>query len=184
MQVSVGLVSRGVRGLALAAVIAVLGGANALPASAQPVAGAPVGGLATRFSRISVDVARLTALGLGPYAEALRADLEAALRRTFADRLAPGGPVLVVRLTGISLNMYAGSEGGRSTGLGGNAMNTDFLEGEAVVVGRGGEALARHPQLVTQNASAGGAWYDPASERRRTAILADTYAQWLRRAFD
>jgi hypothetical protein len=106
------------------------------------------------------------------------------LRTAFADRLAPGAPALVVRLTGISLDMYAGSEGGRHGLGGGNAMNTDYLDGEALVVGRDGAILARRPQLATQNANAGGAWYDPASEGRRATILANTYAQWLRRAFD
>jgi hypothetical protein len=165
--------------LALAAGLALVGAA--LPARAQVAP--PAGVQATRFSRVSVDVSRLRALGLGPYADGLRADLEASLRRAFADRLAPGGPALVVRLTGISMNMYAGPDGGRH-GFGGNAMNTDYLEGEALVVGRDGTVLARHPQLATQNANAGGAWYDPASEGRRATILADTYAQWLRRAFD
>jgi hypothetical protein len=37
------------------------------------------------------------------------------------------------------------------------------------------------PQLSALPASSGGAWYDPASERRRVAALAEHYAQWLRR---
>ncbi len=169
------------RALGRAVLGAALVGAARLPARAQPVAG-EVAGRPTHFSRVSADVSRLRSLGLGPYAEAIRQDLDTALGQAFADRLTPGGPALVVRVIGVSMNMYAGSNA--RGGFGGNAMNTDYMEGEALVLGRRGEVVLRHPQLATQNASAGGAWYDPASERRRTAILAGTYAQWLRRAFE
>ena len=133
------------------------------------------------ISGVRVDVAPLLARGAGPQAEALRDDLTAALRQSFADRLAGSGPTLVVRITGLSLNPYAGGQGGRGA-FGGGGTQTDFLDGEALLVGRRGEVLARHPQLSTLPASSGGAWYDPASERRRVAAIADHYAAWLRRS--
>ncbi|KMO43171.1 hypothetical protein VQ02_00685 [Methylobacterium variabile] len=146
-----------------------------LPAGAQDAALPP----ATRFSAIRVDVGPLLARGLGGYAEGVRGELQAALARTFADRVGGPGPILVVRVTGVSLNPYAGSE--TRFGGGGNATNSDYLEGEALVVGRGGEVLLRHPQLSATPASSGGAWYDPASERRRVSYIAEHYAAWLKR---
>ncbi|ACL59291.1 hypothetical protein [Methylobacterium nodulans] len=133
----------------------------------------------TRFSAVRVDVTPLRARGLGGFAETVAGDLQAALSRIFADRLGGPGPVLVVRVSGVSLNAYAGSDG--RFGHGGGATNTDYLDGEALVIGRRGEVLLRHPQLSATPASSGGAWYDPASERRRVAALAEHYAWWLRR---
>lgn len=149
--------------------------AAALPAAAQDATLPP----ATRFSSIQVDVRPLLATGLSVYAEGVRGELQAALAQAFAGRVGGPGPTLVVRVTGLSLNPYAGSE--NRGGMGGNATNTDYLEGEALVVDRAGTVLLRHPQLSATNASSGGAWYDPASERRRVAYIAGHYAQWLRR---
>ncbi|WP_348273087.1 hypothetical protein [Methylobacterium sp. 174MFSha1.1] len=148
--------------------------AVALPASAQDATLPP----GTRFSAIRVDVGPLLARGLGPYAENVRGELQAALAKTFADRVGGPGPTLVVRVTGVSFNPYAGSE---TRFGGGNATNSDYLEGEALVVDRAGTVLLRHPQLSATNASAGGAWYDPASENRRVTYIAGHYAAWLKR---
>ncbi|WP_298958452.1 hypothetical protein [uncultured Methylobacterium sp.] len=146
------------------------------PAAAQDAALAP----GTRFSAVRVDVGPLQARGLGPFAERVRADLQVALNDAFADRVGGRGPALVVRVNGLSLNPYAGSESSRGLG-GGNATNTDYLDGEALVVGPRGEVLLRHPQLSATPASFGGAWYDPASESRRVVAITQHYAQWLRR---
>lgn len=135
-----------------------------------------------RFSGIRVDVRPVLARGGGPQAEALRQDLLAALRASFADRIGAGGPTLVVLVNSLSLNPIAGGAGGAGrSGLGGGSQ-TDYLDGEALLVGRRGEILARHPQLSALPASSGGAWYDPASERRRVGAIAEHYAQWLRRS--
>jgi hypothetical protein len=162
----------------LGAILA-LGGALLPAASAlAQLGGAP----AARYAAVVVDVEALRAKGLGPFAEALRGDLQAAMRAAFADRIGPG-PRLVVRITGVSLNAYAGSDARPGGGRGwGGGMNNDYLEGEALVVGRDGAILQRHPQLSASPASSGGAWYNPASERRRLAALAEHYAGWLRRA--
>jgi hypothetical protein len=131
-----------------------------------------------RFSAVVVDVSHLHAIGLGSYAEFVRSAVLAETRRAFADRLGGAGPRLVVRITGIYLASYSGGGGGR---LGGGGSNTDNLDGEALIVGRRGEILARYPQLSATQASGGGAWYDPASEHRRVIYLAQHYAEWLRR---
>ncbi|MGU3360244.1 hypothetical protein ACLBWX_07920 [Methylobacterium sp. M6A4_1b] len=133
-----------------------------------------------RLSGIQVDVRPLIALGGGNPALALREDLLAALKTEFADRLGGRGPVLLVRIKGLSINPYAGGDGGRGR-LGGGTQS-DYLDGEALLVGRRGEILARHPQLSAVPASSGGAWYDPESERRRLTAIAQHYAGWLRRA--
>lgn len=156
------------RRLAGAVLAALLAGG---PAAAQEAA---------RYSAVVVDVDALRAKGLGPFAEALRGDLQAAMRAAFADRTGPG-PRLVVRITGVSLNAYAGSAS-RPGGGWGSGSNNDYLEGEALVLDRGGAVLRRHPQLSVTPASYGGAWYDPASERRRLSVLAEHYARWLRQA--
>lgn len=151
------------------------GAASAIPAFAQfAPAVAPL-----QFSSVTVDVERLKAQGLGPYAEFVRAALLAETRRAFADRLGRTGPRLVIRITGIYLASYSGS--GRSGRFGGGSSQTDSLDGEALVVGPRGEILARYPQLSATSAASSGAWYDPASEQKRTAYLAQHYAAWLRR---
>lgn len=133
----------------------------------------------TTFGSVAVDVGPLRALGLGAYADKVRAALEAALKQTFADRLGRGGARLVVRVDAISLRAYAGGGGSR---WGGSGMQSDYLEGEALVLGRRGEVLLRHPQLSAVPSSSGGAWYLPESEARRLGALADHFAGWLRRA--
>lgn len=133
---------------------------------------------AGRLSDVRVDIRPFLAQGGGLQAEALRGDLVAALRSSFADRIGGSGPSLVVVVRSLSLTAYVGSESRRFGGGG----QTDYLDGEALLVGRRGEILARHPQLSALPASSGGAWYDPDSERRRVTAIAEHYAQWLRRA--
>ena len=172
-----GLVAAGLLTLATAGLDASPVRAQALPAGLAPDRFPPAPG--GRFGAVRVDVRPLLARGAGPQAEALRADLTAALRRSFADRLGGPGPILVVRITGLSLRAYAGGDTGRG-GFGGGMQN-DYLEGEALLVDRRGAVLGRHPQLAAMPSSYGGAWYEPGSERRRVAAIADIYAQWLRR---
>jgi hypothetical protein len=153
--------------------------ASAVPLSAFARYGAIAPG--TRFSSIGVDVGPLHARGLGPYAEYVRESLAAELRRAFADRMGPG-PRLVVRITGVSLNTYAGHGHGLGrSGKGGGGGSSDYLEGDALALDSRGEIIGAHHQVSATPASMGGAWYDPDSERKRTAFLAQHYAQWLRR---
>jgi hypothetical protein len=124
-------------------------------------------------------VSVLRSRDIGPTADLLQQVLTAELRKEFAGRLGGPGSRLLVRITGVSLNAYAGSGGGR-WGLG-SGTNNDYLEGEALVVGRRGEILARYPQLSAVPASSGGAWYLPDSEQRRVVALAQHFAGWLTR---
>ncbi len=150
--------------------LALLSGASGA-AGAQDFPPTPV------FSDVRVDVRPLMAGAGGPQAQALAADLTEALRRNFAGRIGGGGPRLVVVLTGLSLRDYVAN--GSRAALGGT--QSDYLEGDALLVGRRGEIIGRHHQLTATPSSYGGAWYDPASERRRLAVVADIYAQWLAR---
>jgi|ERR1700712_821306 hypothetical protein len=130
------------------------------------------------FSDVRVDVRPLLDKGAGLQAEALAGDLTDALRKNFAGRIGGRGPRLVVVVTSLSLRAYAGS--GAQRGLGGN-LQTDYMEGEALLVGPKGQVLGRHPQMTATPSSYGGAWYDPQFEPRRLAAIADIYAQWLAR---
>ncbi len=152
----------------LAWAVLVLAGGPAARAQARPV-----------FSSVAVDVAPLTAKGLGAFAEFVGRALQRQLREAYADRIGGRGPRLVVRLDALSLRAYAGSE--NRLGLG-SGSPTDYLEGEALVIGPRGEILARHPQLSAVPSSSGGAWYDPDSENRRVEALAAHFAGWLRRS--
>lgn len=132
-----------------------------------------------RFASVRVDVRPMLALGGGAQAEFLRSDLTAALRQSFADRIGGRGLSLVVVVRSLSLNPYAGGQGNGGRGSLGGGGSNDYLDGEALLIGANGQVLARHPQLSVLPSSSGGAWYDPASERRRIAAIAEQYAQWL-----
>ncbi len=150
---------------AAAAVLALAGSARAEPAA--------------RYASVSVDVGPLRARGLGSYAELVRATMQAELSAAFADRLGGGGPRLVVRIDAVSMRDYVGGESSRFGGSGG--ASNDYLEGEAMVIGRRGEVLLRRPQLSALPASSGGAWYLPDNENRRLAAISRHFAAWLRR---
>ena len=165
----------------LSALLVTLTGVVPAALSAAPLTGRA----APASSSVVVDVERLRALRVGPTAELIRAAMTAELRSMFADRL--GGQRLVVRLTGLSLGAYVGGGGGGGGGAGGGGGRgggggeTDYLEGEALLIGPRGEVIARYPQLLALPSSIGGAWYQPDNEQRRIVILARYYAQWLRR---
>ncbi|MCT4475349.1 hypothetical protein [Bosea spartocytisi] len=126
----------------------------------------------------SVDVERLRLLGQGPMADWLRASMTDELRTVFPANIAPRR--LIVRLTSLTLSSYVGrgSRGGHGSGGGGD---TDYLEGEALIIGARGEIISRYPQLLALPSSSGGAWYQPDSERARIANLARSYVYWLSR---
>jgi hypothetical protein len=148
--------------------------------AAGTIGAAAQGAGSERFASVAVDATPLYRQQHGPAADLVRDALQAELRQDFADRLGRGGPRLLVRLTGLSLNSYAGGEGGRF--FGGGATSTDYLEGEALVLGARGEILARYPQLSAVPASSGGAWYLPDAEARRVVALARHFGGWLKRS--
>lgn len=150
----------------------------ALPLAAA--AGPALSQAAPGYSAISVDVEPLRARGLGDYSDLVGRTLQGELATAFADARLPAGPRLVVRVTGLSMRAYAGGESSRLGGSGGTS--NDYMEGEALVIGRKGAVLRRHPQLSALPASSGGAWYLPDNEQRRLAALSAHFAGWLRRA--
>jgi hypothetical protein len=146
-------------------------GAATLPAATQAQAAA--------YARFRIDVSRFRANGAGGYADTVRANLDAAMRRHFAGRIGGRGPELVVRITQVQLTAFAGSGGGgRKFSSGGGG--TDYMEGDALVLS-GRTVVRQHPQLLALPPS-GAAWYLADNELRRTAHLCDVYAQWLARA--
>jgi hypothetical protein len=154
---------------------AVLIAAALLPSAALAQAQPPL-----TFSSVSVDVSHLRAIGAGPFADIVQGAMTDELRRVFADRIARGGPRLVVRATGLFLTTLPEGGGGgrfRDSG-GGGSSSTDSMDGEALVVGPRGEILARYPQH--NNLIPRGAWYDPLNEQKRADAVARNYAQWLR----
>lgn len=129
---------------------------------------------------VTVDVSRLRALGLGPTADIIQSALASELR-AFGP---PGGGRIVVRLTGLSLNAYAGDNdgGGGSGGQGsgsGSGSNNDYLEGEILVIGPRGEVISQRPQIAVLPANSGGAYYQPGAEQRRVVNIAHQFAAWI-----
>lgn len=131
-----------------------------------------------QLSGVAVDVGRLRAAGLGPFADHLARALLVETRAAFADRIGRSGPRLVVRIDKLQLASYVGESSG---GLFSGGTPNDYLEGEALLVGPRGEILAAYPQLLALPANSGGAWYVPGGEQRRAEVLAKYYALWLRR---
>jgi hypothetical protein len=146
------------------------GAGFALPAHAQSFPQA--------FSSFSVDVSVLKAKGLGPFADLVGAAALDELRRSFADRVDPRGPRLVLRLTGVFLTSSPdNSSGYRGRGGGGNSGH-DAVEGEALAIGRRGEVLASHPMLAVRDVNTSILTPD---EQGRAVQVAQHYVRWLRR---
>jgi hypothetical protein len=130
------------------------------------------------FSSFAVDVEMLRAKGHGPVAEIAGAAALEELRRSFAGRVDPRGPRLVVRLTGLFLTSSPDGGGGGHWRHGGSGGGNDSLEGEALAVDARGVILARHPQLAVLDVNR--SILDP-DEPGRAAAVARHYVRWLRR---
>lgn len=130
------------------------------------------------FSSFAVDVSILRAKGLGPFADIVAAAALDQLRASFADRTDRNGPRLVVQLTGLTLTPFPDGGGDGPWWRGGGGGGTDSLEGVALAVGRGGEILARHPQLAVLDVRT--SILTP-NEPGRAAAVARHYVRWLRR---
>ena len=146
--------------------------ADARPASVRPAAS----------SAVSVDVSRLRALGLGPTADIVG--------QVLADEIgaaAGSDGRIVVRVTGLSMNSFAGAEGGGGGGGGdgggggGGAGENDYMEGEVLLLGPGGAILRRNPIVMSLPSSSGGAYYRADAERQRVIELSRNFARWARR---
>ncbi len=133
---------------------------------------------------IVVDVSRLRELGLGPTAELVQVSVARELAGGISGPIA-GGRILV-RITGLSINSFAGSEtgGGGGGGGGGGASggtSYDYLEGDLLVLGARGEVLSQRHQVSSTPSSSGGPYYLPGSERRRVEVISRNFADWLKR---
>ncbi len=131
-----------------------------------------------------IDVTHLREVGLGPTADLI----QQAAYREFAAIGVPGGNRLVVRFEALSLNSYSGGESGDGGGGGGgggggsgNGTNNDYLEGDATVIGPGGQVVTRIHHVIALPANSGGAYYLPGAEQRRVTGLARTFADWIKR---
>jgi hypothetical protein len=129
------------------------------------------------FSGFAVDVSPLKAKGLGSFADLVAAATLAELRRSFADRVDPRGPRLVVRLNQIYLTPFPDGGGG-DWFRGGSGGGTDSIDGVALAVGRRGEVLAQHPQLAVLDVRR--SILNP-DEQGRAVAIAQHYVLWLRR---
>ena len=110
-------------------------------------------------------------------ARQIKASLEPGLRSSFGGRITGdrNSPSLVVRITSVTIQSvpeFSGRDGGNS--------NTDYMQGEALVVGQGGIILNRYPMLSALNGTVSG-WYLPDYEKRKVVALSNHYAYWLNR---
>ena len=156
-----------IRRILLAAVGLLIGGAATLVSSQAAFA-------ERSFSGVRVDT---SALGASSTARDLKSNLESRLQFYFANELHGdrNAPLLVVRLTAVTIQTSP-----PQNGFGESGGNTDYLDGEALVVGRGGVILQRRPLLTALSGDQGG-WYLPDFEKRKAASLANSYAYWLKR---
>lgn len=132
----------------------------------------------TAIGQIEVDTSPLRAKGLRIDADIIEEVMTRSLEERFADRRAPGGARLVVRLDSLFVAGHGGPEPGDR--FGGSARDT--LEGEARLIS-GGRVIAREDILVSLRASRPGTgpWQVPNHERRRVADIADAFAGWVER---
>jgi len=134
---------------------------------AQPVA---IGGIRVDTSRLVRD--------WGAHAAWVKVALERQLGAAFAPTLQPGAPLLYVTVRAISLSSYAAVGGGAG---GGSAGNSDSLDCQTLLLGRGDRVLATYPILTTLDAGDAGAWYLPDIDQRRLDRLVRATASWIKR---
>ncbi len=135
----------------------------------------------TRFRSISVDSSALGSTAAGGLSAYVKQLLEASLRQNFVGQIGGGKnePSLIIRITGIQMNSSPDSGGGRGGSRNGGG-GSDYLEGEALIIGPRGNVLLRYPMLSALNASSSG-WYLKDHERNRLVALCNHYAWWLKR---
>lgn len=129
------------------------------------------------FSSVQVDTTALGGGGTSFLARVIKTHMEPRLRASFANNLGgvdKNAPRLVVRITTATIQPIP-EFGGPSAGT-----STDFMEGEALVIGKNGAILQRYPMLSALDNITGG-WYLPDYTQRRIQALSEHYAWWLRR---
>lgn len=138
---------------------------------------------AIRFRSVDVDVGQLVARGLAPWAQLVRASMQPELNRMFATRITPGdkrADRVVVRVDSIFLTSWAGSSGGGGWFDSGGGSDSDYMEGDALVMSPDGSVRAKYHILLALPASSAGAWYLPDIDNRRVVNLAQVFGQWVR----
>lgn len=155
-----------------------LAGASIASAGCTTTGLGPAQAFPQSFSSFSVDVSALRAKGLGPFADLIADATLDELRRSFADRLDPRGPRLVVRLTGLFLTPFPDGGGGDDWWRGGNGGGTDSLEGDALAVDRKGEIQASHHLLAVLDVRT--SILTP-NEPGRAVEVSRHFVRWLRR---
>lgn len=155
--------------------------ASLIATGAAAALGAPALAQSPGIGDIRVDLSPLRAKGWGgaPLG-VVDSTLRNGLRAAFADRMG-GGAVLIVRIDAIQMSGAGGGPAGRGRLSGGSiGGQTDYMEGELLLVGRGASVVAREPMLSAL-APTGTSWWSPDEELRRLANLASSYAYWARR---
>ncbi len=128
------------------------------------------------FSSIQVDSTALGVSGAAFLMREVKESVERGLRETFSSNLRGAdrnAPKLVVRITSVAIRQIP--EGGQASGN-----STDFMEGEALIVGHNGVVLQRFPMLAALDNITGG-WYLPDYTQRRVQAMSYHYAWWLKR---
>ena len=158
----------------LAAALA-LGATTLLPVSPQAL------GEELRFRAVRVDASPLAAQGSPGYARRVEALVTPRVEAVFADRLGGGrgAPILVLRIDSLSLSGFAGFS--RRRGGGNFNDQNDYLEGEGVVVGAGGNVLSRVPILSALSPSYSGSAYIENIDDRRVSNIGWHFASWVKR---
>ena len=141
--------------------------------AATAIAGASA---ATAPGRVSIDVSRLVAQGVGPNAARIRSVMERELAGPLGPSLQRQGAALVVTVNGLSMTSYAGGGSGLSSGSG-----NDGLDSTATLVGTDGRVIASWPVVSSSPPSAAGPWYAQDIDAARIDSLARTNAGWIRR---
>jgi len=158
-----------------------LAAAAALAASSQAYADDLRG---VRIGAIRVDVSPMRANAEGPEADWLAAQLPAQLRQAFAAYYAPGArgaATLEVRVNLVTLDASSGTPSPLSMFP---PTLTDWIDGDARLIGPGGREIAhvslnaaQHPTILRD-----GLGYPPGSSaltESRVATLGQSFAQWL-----
>lgn len=141
----------------------------------------PEDAAALRVRSITVDVSRLVALGLSPWARLVKSTMEPELARLFGARVVPGdkrADRLVVRVEAVTLASWAGSSSGGGRWLSGGG-DTDYMEGDAIIIGPDGAERARRHIMMALPSGFSGAWYLPDIDTRRVRGLTRVFAQWV-----
>lgn len=123
-----------------------------------------------QFSSMAIDVLPLRAQGLEGEAEVIRSALWAELYRRLSGHFGSAGPVLIVRVTAVSLRHMD------AFGTGAGTAKNDYLQGEILMLGKRYQVLARFPHVSVLPASYGHAWYGPGPEQRRILALSEHFA--------